>query len=92
MSIFTRTIKATASITLDAYTNLPITVNFEYSEDSAPTTINFYFNKVDGYIVSGSFNGTKINSYNVNGEVVESELLTALQTKLVDIYTNYKTV
>lgn len=93
MSEFTRKINASATITLDGYTAIPIFISYEYTEDAAPTVITFNFTDSNGVTVGGGqFANSKIVSYNVNNGIADSAILTVLQTKLIDIYTNYKTI
>lgn len=92
MSEFTRTIKSSATITLDGYASIPIAVTYEYSDDAAPSVINFNFTDTSGIFVGGAFSDKKISSYNVCNGLVDNQILTALQTKLLEVYTNYKTI
>ena len=92
MSEFTRTINANGTLTLDNYTNT-VNVQFNYTEDTPPTGVNFSFTDLTSKAnVSGLFANDKIDTYQVNNGVVDSQFLTVLQTKLADILKNYKTV
>lgn len=91
MNNFTRTTKVSGDFTLDDYANVPISISFEYG-DSAPEYIQFNFRTPDNVYSNGQFNGVKINNYSVNGSVVDNNILTALQTKLAELYKNYKTI
>ena len=67
-------------------------VNYEYTEESAPTTISFNTQE-SSVFVSGNYDPVlyKISNYNVSGGIVDESFLEQISEALENIVKNYKT-
>ena len=67
-------------------------VNYEYTEESAPTTISFNTQE-SSVFVSGNYDPVsyKISNYNVSGGIVDQSFLEQISEALENIVKNYKT-
>ena len=67
-------------------------VNYEYTEESAPTTISFNTQE-SSVFVSGNYDpvSCKISNYNVSGGIVDESFLEQISEALENIVKNYKT-
>ena len=81
-----RVIRASGNVSLSSY------VNYEYTEESAPTTISFNTQE-SSVFVSGNYDpvSCKISNYNVSGGIVDESFLEQISEALENIVKNYKT-
>ena len=84
-----RVIKASGNVSLSSST---MNVNYEYTEESAPTTISFNTQE-SSVFVSGNYDpvSCKISNYNVSGGIVDESFLEQISEALENIVKNYKT-
>ena len=85
-----RVIKALGNVSLSSSTMM--NVNYEYTEESAPTTIAFNTQE-SSVFVSGNYDPVlyKISNYNVSGGIVDELFLEQISGALENIVKNYKT-
>ena len=84
-----RVIRASGNVSLSDST---MNVNYEYTEESAPTTISFNTQE-SSVFVSGNYDpvSCKISNYNVAGGIVDESFLEQISEALENIVKNYKT-
>ena len=84
-----RVIRAFGNVSLSSST---MNVNYEYTEESAPTTITFSAQE-SSVFVSGNYDpvSCKISNYNVSGGIVDESFLEQISEALENIVKNYKT-
>ena len=84
-----RVIRAFGNVSLSSST---MNVNYEYTEESAPTTISFNTQE-SSVFVSGNYDpvSCKISNYNVSGGIVDESFLEQISEALENIVKNYKT-
>ena len=84
-----RVIRASGNVSLSDST---MNVNYEYTEESAPTTISFNTQE-SSVFVSGNYDpvSCKISNYNVSGGIVDESFLEQISEALKNIVKNYKT-
>ena len=84
-----RVIRALGNVSLSDST---MNVNYEYTEESAPTTISFNTQE-SSVFVSGNYDpvSCKISNYNVSGGIVDESFLEQISEALENIVKNYKT-
>ena len=84
-----RVIRASGNVSLSSST---MNVNYEYTEESAPTTISFNTQE-SSVFVSGNYDpvSCKISNYNVSGGIVDQSFLEQISEALENIVKNYKT-
>ena len=84
-----RVIRALGNVSLSSST---MNVNYEYTEESAPTTISFNTQE-SSVFVSGNYDpvSCKISNYNVSGGIVDESFLEQISEALENIVKNYKT-
>ena len=84
-----RVIRASGNVSLSSST---MNVNYEYTEESAPTTISFSTQE-SSVFVSGNYDpvSCKISNYNVSGGIVDESFLEQISEALENIVKNYKT-
>ena len=84
-----RVIRASGNVSLSDST---MNVNYEYTEESAPTTISFNTQE-SSVFVSGNYDpvSCKISNYNVSGGIVDESFLEQISKALENIVKNYKT-
>ena len=85
-----RVIRASGNVSLSDSTMM--NVNYEYTEESAPTTIAFNTQE-SSVFVSGNYDPVlyKISNYNVSGGIVDELFLEQISGALENIVKNYKT-
>lgn len=85
-----RVIRASGNVSLSSSTMM--NVNYEYTEESAPTTIAFNTQE-SSVFVSGNYDPVlyKISNYNVSGGIVDELFLEQISGALENIVKNYKT-
>ena len=86
-----RVIRASGNVSLSSSTAM--NVNYEYTEESAPTTISFNTQE-SSVFVNGNYDPVsyKISNYNVSGGIVDESFLEQISEALENIVKNYKTV
>ena len=84
-----RVIRVSGNVSLSDST---MNVNYEYTEESAPTTISFNTQE-SSVFVSGNYDpvSCKISNYNVSGGIVDESFLEQISEALENIVKNYKT-
>ena len=84
-----RVIRASGNVSLSDST---MNVNYEYTEESAPTTISFNTQE-SSVFVSGNYDpvSCKISNYSVSGGIVDESFLEQVSEALENIVKNYKT-
>ena len=84
-----RVIRASGNVSLSDST---VSVNYEYTEESAPTTISFSAQE-SSVFVGGNYDpvACKISNYNVSGGIVDESFLEQISEALENIVKNYKT-
>lgn len=84
-----RVIRVSGNVSLSSST---MNVNYEYTEESAPTTISFNTQE-SSVFVSGNYDpvSCKISNYNVSGGIVDESFLEQISEALENIVKNYKT-
>ena len=84
-----RVIRASGNVSLS---DSAINVNYEYTEESVPTTISFNTQE-SSVFVSGNYDpvSCKISNYNVSGGIVDESFLEQISEALENIVKNYKT-
>ena len=84
-----RVIRASGNVSLSSST---MNVNYEYTEESAPTTISFNTQE-SSVFVCGNYDpvSCKISNYNVSGGIVDESFLEQISEALENIVKNYKT-
>ena len=84
-----RVIRASGNVSLSDST---VSVNYEYTEESAPTTISFSAQE-SSVFVGGNYDpvACKISNYNVSGGIVDESFLEQVSEALENIVKNYKT-
>ena len=84
-----RVIRASGNVSLSDST---MNVNYEYTEESAPTTITFSAQE-SSVFVNGNYDPVsyKISNYNVSGGIVDQSFLEQISEALENIVKNYKT-
>ena len=84
-----RVIRASGNVSLSDST---MNVNYEYTEESVPTTISFNTQE-SSVFVSGNYDPVsyKISNYNVSGGIVDESFLEQISEALENIVKNYKT-
>ena len=84
-----RVIRASGNVSLSDST---MNVNYEYTEESVPTTISFNTQE-SSVFVSGNYDPVsyKISNYNVSGGIVDQSFLEQISEALENIVKNYKT-
>ena len=84
-----RVIRASGNVSLSGSS---MNVNYEYTEESAPTTITFSAQE-SGVFVGGNYDpvSCKISNYNVSGGIVDESFLEQISEALENIVKNYKT-
>ena len=84
-----RVIRASGNVSLSSSA---MNVNYEYTEESAPTTISFNTQE-SSVFVSGNYDpvACKISNYNVSGGIVDESFLEQISEALENIVKNYKT-
>ena len=84
-----RVIRVSGNVSLSGST---MNVNYEYTEESAPTTISFNTQE-SSVFVSGNYDpvSCKISNYNVSGGIVDESFLEQISEALENIVKNYKT-
>ena len=84
-----RVIRASGNVSLSDST---MNVNYEYTEESVPTTISFNTQE-SSVFVSGNYDpvSCKISNYNVSGGIVDESFLEQISEALENIVKNYKT-
>ena len=84
-----RVIRVSGNVSLSDST---MNVNYEYTEESAPTTISFNTQE-SSVFVSGNYDpvACKISNYNVSGGIVDESFLEQISEALENIVKNYKT-
>ena len=84
-----RVIRASGNVSLSSST---VNVNYEYTEESAPTTITFSTQE-SSVFVGGNYDpvACKISNYNVSGGIVDESFLEQISEALENIVKNYKT-
>ena len=84
-----RVIRASGNVSLSDST---MYVNYEYTEESAPTTITFSAQE-SSVFVGGNYDpiSCKISNYNVSGGIVDESFLEQISEALENIVKNYKT-
>lgn len=84
-----RVIRASGNVSLSDST---MNVNYEYTEESVPTTILFNTQE-SSVFVSGNYDpvSCKISNYNVSGGIVDESFLEQISEALENIVKNYKT-
>ena len=84
-----RVIRASGNVSLSDST---INVNYEYTEESAPTTITFGAQE-SSVFVGGNYDPVlyKISNYNVSGGIVDESFLEQISEALENVVKNYKT-
>ena len=84
-----RVIRVSGNVSLSDST---MNVNYEYTEESAPTTISFNTQE-SSVFVSGNYDpvSCKISNYNVSGGIVDQSFLEQISEALENIVKNYKT-
>ena len=85
-----RVIRASGNVSLSSSTMM--NVNYEYTEESAPTTISFSTQE-SSVFVGGNYDPVlyKISNYNVSGGIVDESFLEQISEALENIVKNYKT-
>ena len=85
-----RVIRASGNVSLSSSTMM--NVNYEYTEESAPTTISFSTQE-SSVFVGGNYDpvSCKISNYNVSGGIVDESFLEQISEALENIVKNYKT-
>ena len=85
-----RVIRASGNVSLSSSTMM--NVNYEYTEESAPTTIAFNTQE-SSVFVCGNYDPVvcKISNYNVSGGIVDESFLEQISEALENIVKNYKT-
>ena len=85
-----RVIRASGNVSLSD--SAAMNVNYEYTEESAPTTISFNTQE-SSVFVSGNYDpvSCKISNYNVSGGIVDESFLEQISEALENIVKNYKT-
>ena len=84
-----RVIRASGNVSLS---DSAMNVNYEYTEESVPTTISFNTQE-SSVFVSGNYDpvSCKISNYNVSGGIVDQSFLEQISEALENIVKNYKT-
>ena len=84
-----RVIRVSGNVSLSSST---MNVNYEYTEESAPTTITFSTQE-SSVFVGGNYDpvACKISNYNVSGGIVDESFLEQISEALENIVKNYKT-
>ena len=84
-----RVIRASGNVSLSSST---MNVNYEYTEESAPTTISFNTQE-SSVFVGGNYDPVlcKISNYNASGGIVDESFLEQISEALENIVKNYKT-
>ena len=84
-----RVIRASGNVSLSDST---MNVNYEYTEESVPTTITFSTQE-SSVFVGGNYDpvSCKISNYNVSGGIVDESFLEQISEALENIVKNYKT-
>lgn len=84
-----RVIRVSGNVSLSSST---MNVNYEYTEESAPTTISFNTQE-SSVFVNGNYDpvSCKISNYNVSGGIVDESFLEQISEALENIVKNYKT-
>ena len=84
-----RVIRVSGNVSLSDST---MNVNYEYTEESAPTIISFNTQE-SSVFVSGNYDpvACKISNYNVAGGIVGESFLEQISEALENIVKNYKT-
>ena len=84
-----RVIRVSGNVSLSDST---MNVNYEYTEESAPTTISFNTQE-SSVFVSGNYDpvSCRISNYNVSGGIVDESFLEQISKALENIVKNYKT-
>ena len=87
-----RVIRASGNVSLSDSTMSTMNVSYEYTEESAPTTISFNTQE-SSVFVSGNYDPVsyKISNYNVSGGIVDESFLEQVSEALENIVKNYKT-
>ena len=85
-----RVIRVSGNVSLSSSTMM--NVNYEYTEESAPTTISFSTQE-SSVFVNGNYDpvSCKISNYNVSGGIVDESFLEQISEALENIVKNYKT-
>ena len=84
-----RVIRVSGDVSLSSST---VNVIYEYTEESAPTTITFSTQE-SSVFVGGNYDpvSCKISNYNVSGGIVDESFLEQISEALENIVKNYKT-
>ena len=84
-----RVIRASGNVSLSDST---MNVNYEYTEESVPTTITFSAQE-SSVFVSGDYDPVScmISNYSVSGGIVDQSFLEQISEALENIVKNYKT-
>ena len=84
-----RVIRVSGNVSLSSST---MNVNYEYTEESVPTTITFSTQE-SSVFVGGNYDpvSCKISNYNVSGGIVDESFLEQISEALENIVKNYKT-
>ena len=84
-----RVIRVSGNVSLSDST---MNVNYEYTEESVPTTITFSTQE-SSVFVGGNYDpvSCKISNYNVSGGIVDESFLEQISEALENIVKNYKT-
>ena len=87
-----RVIRASGNVSLSSSAMSTMNVSYEYTEESAPTTISFNTQE-SSVFVNGNYDPVsyKISNYNVSGGIVDESFLEQVSEALENIVKNYKT-